>query len=101
MPSYAQMTELRNNCTWTWTAVNGSSGYKVVGPNGNSIFLPARGDAYYSKVYYNNERGFYWTRSLMTGNAQYAYNLSFTAEKYSSDWTYRLRGYSIRPVREQ
>ena len=34
------LEELKNKCTWTWTG----SGYKVIGPNGNSIYLPAAGD---------------------------------------------------------
>ena len=43
MPTVAEMWELINNCTWTWTTQNGVSGYNVEGPNGNSIFLPAAG----------------------------------------------------------
>lgn len=39
LPSQIQWVELKNNCTWTWTG----EGYKVVGPNGNSIVLPAAG----------------------------------------------------------
>ena len=43
MPTKAEQDELRNNCTWTWTTLNGVDGYRVTGPNGNSIFLPAAG----------------------------------------------------------
>ena len=39
LPSKAQWEELKAECQWTW---NGS-GYKVTGPNGNSIVLPAAG----------------------------------------------------------
>ena len=39
LPTKQQLEELKNKCTWTWTG----SGYKVIGPNGNSIYLPASG----------------------------------------------------------
>ncbi|MBQ9547409.1 MAG: hypothetical protein IJU90_09010 [Bacteroidales bacterium] len=39
LPSKQQWKELKAECQWTW---NGS-GYKVTGPNGNSIVLPAAG----------------------------------------------------------
>ena len=37
VPSKQQFEELLNKCKWTWTG----DGYKVIGPNGNSIFFPA------------------------------------------------------------
>lgn len=43
MPTYDQMYELWYNCSVTWTTINGISGRKFVGPNGNFIFLPAAG----------------------------------------------------------
>ena len=39
LPTKQQFGELRNKCTWTWTG----NGYKVTGPNGESITLPAAG----------------------------------------------------------
>lgn len=39
LPSQEQCEELINSCRWVWT--NGS--YRVIGPNGNSITLPAVG----------------------------------------------------------
>ena len=43
MPTYNELTELRNYCTHAWTTLNGVNGRRFVGPNGNSIFLPAAG----------------------------------------------------------
>lgn len=44
MPSKTQFEELKEECTWTWTTMNGVSGYKVVSKkNSNSIFFPAAG----------------------------------------------------------
>ena len=42
LPTEQQLEELYNQCTWTWTG----KGYKVTGPNGNSIYLPAAGVRY-------------------------------------------------------
>ena len=42
MPTYDEMDELIKKCTWEWTQINGVNGYKVIGPNGNSIFLPTQ-----------------------------------------------------------
>lgn len=47
MPTSAEFQELRNNCTWEWTQINGVNGYKVTAENGNSIFLPSAGYNYY------------------------------------------------------
>lgn len=47
LPNSQHVTELINNCTWTWGKNNGMYGYNIVGPNGNRIFI-----IYDSKHYY-------------------------------------------------
>lgn len=42
-PSAAELNELLNKCSWELTACEGVNGYRVTGPNGNSIFLPLGG----------------------------------------------------------
>ena len=37
MPTKEQYEELKEKCRWIWD----DNGYKVIGPNGNWIFLPA------------------------------------------------------------
>jgi formylglycine-generating enzyme required for sulfatase activity len=49
-PSKKELEELVNECTWTWTTRNSVNGYKVTGPNGKSIFLPAAGQYYYEDL---------------------------------------------------
>jgi hypothetical protein len=40
-PSYSDVKELVTKCTWTEETVNGVfKGYKVTGPNGNTMYLP-------------------------------------------------------------
>ena len=45
-PSYREMEELVLKCSWELTACDGVKGYKVIGPNGNAIFLPFGGAVY-------------------------------------------------------
>ena len=44
VPQLKLFEELIIKCNWYWYSVNGSMGYTVVGPNGNSIRLPVTGD---------------------------------------------------------
>ncbi len=67
MPTYKEIKELIKKCKWSSTVYNGVSGYKVVGPNGNSIFLPFTGCRNNKTVrYYSNDNTdfFYWSSDL-------------------------------------
>ena len=44
IPTAGEWQELIDKCTWTWTSYNGVNGYRITGPNGSNIFLPAAGD---------------------------------------------------------
>lgn len=99
MPKDAEMTELRTNCTWTWTTRKGVNGYEVTGTNGNSIFLPAAGCRYDSSRIYAGSYGFYWSStpsSLHSYNAYYLYFGSGYVYRYY-DYN-RYNGQSVRPV---
>lgn len=65
IPTREEFDELRKSCTWTWMTYNGTRGYFVVGPNGNSIFLPAAGDAEFNQ----GRSGYYWTAN--TGSSEF------------------------------
>lgn len=98
MPTKAEQDELRNNCTWTWISQNGVNGYKVTGPNGNSIFLPAAGYVIEGTLYGAGSFGYYWSSSLYTVNPYFAYNVDF--DSGGVDWGYynRCYGLTVRPV---
>lgn len=102
LPSFEQVLELENHCRWIWTDLNGVAGYEVIGPNGNSIFLPAAGfcdDEMNPKDLGVN--GNYWTRTLNSGYHHRAYTLHFKeAEGFDVEDEYRDKGLSIRPVRK-
>ena len=99
MPSKEQQDELRSQCTWTWTQLNGVYGRKVTGPNGNSIFLPAAGYRYDASLSDAGSWGRYWSRTLHTDLANDAYYLNFYSGDVDWNYYYRYRGRSVRPVR--
>ena len=99
MPTNAEVTELREQCTWTWTTQNGVYGRKVTGPSGNSIFLPATGCYYDNSNENAGNEGYYWSCSLNLENADCAYNLHFN--EYDGEGFKNFRrdyGHAIRPV---
>ena len=101
MPTLAEQTELRTECTWEWTTLNGVNGMKVTGPNGNSIFLPAAGSRYGTDFYDGGSYGDYWSGSLGGYGSDYAYGLNFISGGNDWDSSYRHYGFSVRPVSEQ
>ena len=99
MPTDAEWTELRNNCTWTWTTQNGIKGYKVTSKkNGASIFLPAAGIRDGTDLSYVGSDGYYWSSSLDTGHPDCAYLVSFFGGDVKGYSVWRYYGNSVRPV---
>ena len=100
MPTKAEQDELRNSCTWTWATQNGVKGCNVVGPNGNSIFLPAAGYREDTEAIYRGSYGHYWLSSFYSYYSYGAYDLYFHSD--GCDWYdgYRCFGRSVRPVSE-
>ena len=98
MPTWAEQNELLTECTWTWTTLNGVKGYRVTGPNGNSIFLPAAGERYGAVLDYRGTSASYWSSSLNYYYSVTASYLYFYSDKY--DWSDFMRylGRSVRPV---
>ena len=98
MPTKAEFQELINRCTWTWTSYNGVNGYKVTGPNGNSIFFPAAGHRRDTELYYRGTDGSYWFGSLNESSSGYAYRLDFNRDGCYVNSFYRERCLTVRPV---
>ena len=98
MPTMIECTELDTNCRWTLTSRNGVIGYEIIGPNGNSIFLPAAGSNY-SGLDHQGVQGRYWARNLNEYLSDYAIVLYFDSSYYYEvTSSYRALGLSIRPV---
>ncbi|MBQ3789274.1 MAG: hypothetical protein II849_10805 [Bacteroidales bacterium] len=97
LPSKEQFEELKGKCSWSWTG----KGYRVTGPNGNSIFLPAAGrhDVYDNRDYGIGSRGYYW--STTSEGEKYAWDLEFSSNgvsvTYSNQYNY---DFSVRLVQD-
>ena len=101
MPTDAEWTELREQCTWTWTRQNGVYGYQVTSNiNSNSIFLPATGYRYGTRLYYAGTDGRYWSSSLCAGYQNNAWSISFNP-KTGRDYYGRNFGFPVRPVQDK
>ena len=100
MPTEAEQDELLTECNWEWTTLNRVNGYKVTGPNGNSIFLPAAGCRRGTEVYGRGSLGYYWLGSLDSSYSYHPYYLLFNSgSQHWFDGT-RCYGLSVRPVCE-
>ena len=99
MPSKEEVDELTQQCNWIWTTHNNVNGYKVTGPNGNSIFLPAAGYRGSGPTYPAGEDGLYWTNTLEKRHYSYLIVLHDDAPptQAGSSGT-RCFGFTIRPV---
>ena len=94
LPTKEEFEELLNLCSWVWDNV--SSGYKIYGPNGNSIFLPAAGT---SQVCAGHTAS-YLSSTTNENDVNYEYELYFHKDIHDLYTTYRSQGKSIRPVTE-
>lgn len=101
MPTDAEWTELRNNCTWTNTTQNGVDGKKVTSKkNGNSIFLPVAGGWDGTNHGNTGDRGYYWSSSCDAGYPNYAWYGYLYSGSFYTTCIYRYSGLSVRAVSE-
>lgn len=95
LPTKEQWEELKAECQWSWTG----DGYRVTGPNGNSIVLPASG--FYGcdgRVYYVGDAGNYWSSTPTPGGPGNAWHLNFYSEGVNMNNYNDCNGYSVRLV---
>ena len=88
LPTKEQWEELKNKCRWEWTTQNGVNGYKVTGPNGNSIFLPAAGTMRSARPYW----------SATEHDSSSAYYLYFYSGRVNMNYIRRCCELSVRLV---
>ena len=106
MPTDEEWQELRNpdNCSWTWTTIDGVKGRKVQskksGYTDNWIFLPAAGYRGFDGFYDVGSHGIHWSSCIgadITSNACYmGFDLNGTYRGFRS----RFFGLPVRPVSE-
>lgn len=106
IPTKNEFKELMDSCIWSWTTIflnesktDSINGYKVVGTNGNSIFLPAAGFYGEHGLKNRNKSVCYWSSTLFDFvECHSAYCLYFNKEQYSLKYGNRYYGTPIRPV---
>lgn len=104
MPTDDELTELREKCHWELLCTqNGLKGCRIIGQNGNSIFLPAQGQRSGKLIYYALTSGSYWSSSLDTNflpDTDNACCLDFSLADENGSWgsISRWGGHPIRPV---
>lgn len=96
LPTMEQFDELMNSCRWVWIRLGI---YKVFGPNGNYILMPASGCRDCNgEVAYNRTYGFYWS-STPYGPTQAWYLNFYSGEVYMYKYN-RCYANSVRLVKE-
>lgn len=101
LPTKEQFEELRDYCQWIWE----EDGYTFKGPNGNSIFLPAKGyrecdgNVVHLMGWHNElvKFGYYW--SSTPGGLDCAKYLLFVPGSVNIRTHYRCCGCSVRLVK--
>lgn len=105
MPTYYDLDELYERCKWEATTKKGVAGYKVTGPNGNSIFLPLTGYYNGSELQYAGQYARYWAGTVRTLSKKnewgISYNLNINPENNVLLGTQRHWGAVIRPVKKK
>ena len=102
LPTQSEITELETQCQWKSEVINGCSGYRVIGPNGASIFLPAAGGMSGSNMAMKNDFGGYWSGTERDKSTAYGLCIQPNKIKYrvftSSAYDWKYLGRSVRPV---
>ena len=97
IPTCDEMSELKNNCTVTWTTLNGVNGCLFIGQNGNSLFLPAAGRGINSSILDVGSYGNYWSSSLCSDTYASRY-FCIKSDDCTFQGTFRCYGFTVRPV---
>ncbi len=101
LPTKEEFKELCENCKWVWGKFGDLRGYKVIGPNGKSIFFPAGGCRVGDDKEDEGDVGYYWSGTLNNESKNSAWILGIKEGEYSSEWkAYRCYGLLVRPVQE-
>ncbi len=95
LPTKEQLLELKEKCQWT----REGSDYRVTGPNGNSIVLPAAGARNCrEKVTGVGTYGYYWSGTR--GGSKLSYALRFGSKGKDVEQYSLCFGFSVRLVKK-
>ncbi len=100
-PTKTEIEELISNCTWEYLRQNEVSGFKITGPNGNSVFLPAAGYSGGTTVDAKGVSGCYWCSTPADNDSYHLNGYYFQLNQSAGPKTasgLRKWGLTIRPV---
>ncbi len=98
LPTKEEFAELKNACRWTWEKHNGHQGYRITGPNGNAIFLPAAGYVLDDYTASADTHGYYTTATIDPEALERAWGLGFISSGvFFGNWL-RECGQPVRAV---
>lgn len=98
LPTAADFEELFSICTSEWTEQDGVAGFKLTGPNGNSIFLPAAGSRIMNDITDQGAKGIYMTGTVNSSNTDFALSYEFTSGTRGKTTTARYQAVAVRPI---
>ena len=99
MPNSSQFKELVDNCSFTWTNIDGINGGQFTGRNGGQIFMPAASGHWIDNPSDIDNHGYYWSSTQCPSSPDKAYSLNMISNGASvHNESYRVGGLSIRPV---
>ena len=98
MPTADEFRELRDNCTYIWTTLNGVNGLLFTSNvNGNTLFFPAAGYYNGTSLSTRGSGGFYWSSAYLSTTTASSLDINSSTvnpQSYSS----RRLGFSVRAV---
>ena len=100
LPTMDEFKELIDKCKWKWSRVGEIKGYRVTGPNGNSIFLPTTGLIWGGTMNNRSISGYYWSGIGNEEDDKVA-RIVWCNDDGAREWDKnRFYGIPIRPVKK-
>lgn len=96
MPTRTELYELKKKCTWKLIEESNKRGYRVTGPNGNSIFISLTDPL--ERYYWSNCSKYEWNYGKEANDS--AYGLLMNSFNVFVADLYRYGGNWIRPVKD-
>lgn len=98
LPTISELYELHHYCRWE---VVGNQ-YKISGPNGNFILLPANGSSESNACYRAGEYGCYWSSTIANGDNEKNGLGFYISNDYHFTWKFKKEiGRSVRLVKRK
>ena len=96
LPTKKEFKELIDKCRWLYVEDKGIKGYKLIGSNGNEIFLPFAGQTLNGHIRIDEKNGYYRSGDIKS-KEPYSLVLYINGYYLRSD-PFINNGYSVRAV---